>query len=284
LLESVIEVLAEDFAMQEDEMMVIDEGDEIEEDLEKDNWPEQDKECDEIKVKVLQNRTKLILDLPKNCTVLDIKRSICDGRPHTFQGTVELERISLHTGGDDLADDRKFVQDAELHMSLTKPTHKQRLEKAAEEPPVDFKVLSGERLLQHILDGGSLRNEQEEVAAERFVDATRQRMCRGNETVEANKNAMLQALQARRMQTAPAFVKDHNERATKHLNDFRAAGRAIASGWQKATIAMHGMAELNEECWDRELLPKDAQPSKRFKRALAKPVPGPIVLDEAEAQ
>ena len=34
LLESVIEVLAEDFAMQEDEMMVIDEGDEVEEDEE----------------------------------------------------------------------------------------------------------------------------------------------------------------------------------------------------------------------------------------------------------
>ena len=34
LLESVIEVLAEDFAMQEDEMMVIDEGDEIEEEEE----------------------------------------------------------------------------------------------------------------------------------------------------------------------------------------------------------------------------------------------------------
>ena len=43
---------------------------------------------------------------------------------------------------------------------------------------------------------------------------------------------------------------------------------------------MHGMAELNEECWDRELLPEDARPLKRFKLALARPVPGPVVLEE----
>ena len=228
---------------------------------------------------MLQNRTKLILNLPKNCTVLDIKRSICDGRPHNFQGTVELERISLHTGFDDLPDDHRFVQDSELHMSLTKPSHKQRLEKAAEEP-ADFEVLSGEKLLQHILEGGSLRNDQEQVSAERLLDAIYKRMQRGNKGEEANKNAVLQALQARRTQTAPDFVNDQSKRLTKLLSDFRAAGRAMASGWQKATAAMHGMAQLSEECWDRELLPEDSRPLKRFRLALARPVPGPVVLDE----
>jgi hypothetical protein len=235
----------------------------------------------EIKVTVLQNRTKLVLKLPKECTVLDIKLCVCDGRPHNFRGTIELERINLHMGGNDLPDDHKFVEDSELHISLTKPTHKQRLEKAAEEePPADFEVLSGEKLLQHILKGGSLRNVAEEVAAQRFVDAMRKRMKQGDDSAEENKNAMLKALQHRRVVTAPGFVKAQEQRAVKHLSDFRAAGRAIASGWQKATTAMHGMAELNEECWDRELLPTHAQPSKRFKRALEKPVPGPIVLDE----
>ena len=163
-------------------------------------------------------------------------------------------------------------------MSLTKPTHKQRLEKAAEEPPADFEVLSGEKLLQHILEGGSLRNVKEEVSAERLADAMRQRTHRGNETEEANKNAVLQALQARRMQTAPAFAKGQKKRAIQLLSDFRAGGRAMAGGWQKATATMHEMVQLNEECWQRELLP--AQPSKRFKLALARPVPGPIVLGE----
>ena len=45
---------------------------------------------------------------------------------------------------------------------------------------------------------------------------------------------------------------------------------------------MHGMAELNEECWQRE--PLSARPSKRFKLALARPVPGPVVLDEEDEE
>jgi hypothetical protein len=233
----------------------------------------------QVKVTVLQNRIKLVLTVPVGSTILHLKERICDGRVHSFRGTIQLDRIGLYFDGADLPDDHKIAASCQVNLSVKKPTRKEVLDTAAKEP-ADFKVLSGKELLQHVLAGGSLRNAEEQVAAERFVEAMRQRKHRGDETVEGNKNAMLQALQARRMQTAPAFVKDHNERATKHLNDFRAAGRAIASGWQKATIAMHGMAELNEECWDRELLPTDAQPSKRFQRALEKPVPGPIVLDE----
>jgi len=242
--------------------------------------PAQEQDDQQIKVTVFQNRTKLVMRLPKECTVLDIKTSICDGRPHNFRGTIVLERISLHTGGDDLPDDHKFVEDSEIHISLTKPTRKQRLTKAAEEEPADFEVLSGEKLLQHILDGGCLRNLAEEVAAQRFVDAMRKRMKKGDDSAEANKDVMLKALQARRIETAPAFVNDQQTRAVKHLSDFRAAGRTMQAAWQKATTAMHGMAELNEECWDRELLETEQPASKRFKRALDRPVPGPIVLDD----
>ena len=37
---------------------------------------------------------------------------------------------------------------------------------------------------------------------------------------------------------------------------------------------------MTKDCWDRELLETEQPASKRFKRALDRPVPGPIVLDD----
>ena len=46
---------------------------------------------------------------------------------------------------------------------------------------------------------------------------------------------------------------------------------------------MHGLAELNKECWDREHLSQAEQPaSKRFQLALGKAIPCPIERDEGD--
>ena len=185
--------------------------------------------------------------------------------------------------GADLPDDHKIAASCQVNLSIKKPTRKEVLDTAAKEP-ANFKVLSGKELLQHVRAGGSLRNAEEQVAAERFVDAMRQRKRRGDETAEGDKNAMLQALQAWRSETSGGFVKDQEQRAAKHLSDFRAAGRSVQAAWQKATAAMHGMAQMNEECWERELLGSGEQPAKRFRKSLEKHVPGPIELDEDDAQ
>ena len=236
----------------------------------------------DVKVTVLQNRTKLVLTVPTGSTILHIKERICDGRAHNFRGTIQLNRIGLYFDGADLPDDHKIAASCQVNMSLKKTLRKDILDMAAKEPAADFKVLSGKELLQHVLAGGSLRNGEEQIAAERFVEAMRQRKRRGDESAEDDKNAMLRALQARRIETSATFVNDQQQRAVKHLSDFRAAGRTMQAAWQKATTAMHGMAELNEECWDRELLETEQPASTRFKRALDRPVPGPIVLDDDE--
>jgi hypothetical protein len=237
----------------------------------------------QVKVTVLQNRIKLVLTVPVGSTILHLKERICDGRVHSFRGTIQLDRIGLYFDGADLPDDHKIAASCQVNLSIKKPTRKEVLDAAAKEP-ADFKVLSGKELLQHVLAGGSLRNAEEQVAAERFVEAMRQRKRRGDETAEDDKNAMLQALQARRSETSSGFVKDQEQHAAKHLSDFRAAGRSMQAAWRKATTAMHGMAELNEQCWERELLGSGEQPAKRFRKLLEKPVPGPIELDEDEAQ
>jgi hypothetical protein len=237
----------------------------------------------QVKVTVLQNRIKLVLTVPVGSTILHLKECICDGRAHNFRGTIQQDRIGLFFDGADLPDDHKIAASCQVNLSIKKPTRKEVLDTAAKEP-ANFKVLSGKELLQHVRAGGSLRNAEEQVAAERFVDAMRQRKRRGDETAEDDKNAMLQALQAWRSETSGGFVKDQEQRAAKHLSDFRAAGRSMQAAWQKATAAMHGMAQMNEECWERELLGSGEQPAKRFRKSLEKHVPGPIELDEDDAQ
>ena len=108
----------------------------------------------------------------------------------------------------------------------------------------------------------------------------RARKCRGEQDTEGHKQVMLKALQEWRKESAPGFVEDQQKRSAKYLNDIRAAGRAIATNWQKVEAGTKGLAELNRECWDREHLSQAQQPaSKRFKQALEKAMPGPMVLD-----
>jgi hypothetical protein len=194
---------------------------------------------------------------------------------------VQVELINLHAAAMILADDYKIVDNVVLYLMLTKPTRKQRLEKVAEKDSEEpaFEALSGEKLLVHIKEGGSLRNEQEKISADRLVDRLQKRIQRGKDE-KANKDTVMAALQARRMETAPGFVDSQEKQLNKLLGDFRAGGRALASGWQKATTAMQGLAKLTEECWERE--PLAAQPAKRFKGAVAKEVPGPLVDEDSE--
>ena len=117
------------------------------------------------------------------------------------------------------------------------------------------------------------------------MEAARQRKKRGDESAEGDKQAMLKALQERRTQTAPDFVQDQQQRSAKYLNDIRAGARGMQANWRKVAAGVNGLAELNKECWDRENLLQTEQPaSKRFKRALEKVVPCPIVLDEDDEQ
>ena len=235
----------------------------------------------QVQVAVLQNRAKLVLRVPVHTTILEIKKLICDGRACNFKGTFELDRIALYKGISELLDDCKLATDHELRVYLKRVTRGEKraaaaVETVAAEPGAEVEELSGEQLLQHVRDGGSLRNLQEQINAERFLDALYKRLKRGGDSsVEDKKNDMLKALQEWRAKSAPGFVQDKQARTIRNAKAFRAVGRGFAALWQKTKAVMEDQVGVTEECLERELLGSNERPSKRFQTLVAKPVPAP---------
>ena len=237
----------------------------------------------QLAVVVVQGRAKVSLAVPAQTTILQIKQLICDGRARNFKGVLEVDRIALYKGVTEAADDYQLTAPHELRVYVKRVTRGEKraaaaVEGASAEPAVKGEDLSGEQLLQHLRAGGSLRNVQEQINAERYVDVLYKRLQKGATAAdEQKKEDMLQALREWRAQSAPGFVQDGQARTLRNAKAFRAVGRGFAPLWQKATATWADQVGVTQECFDRELLGTGQRPSKRFRTLVAKPVPGPVV-------
>ena len=236
----------------------------------------------QLAVVVVQGRAKVRLAVPAQTTILQIKQLICDGRARNFKGVLEVDRIALYKGVTEAADDYQLTAPHELRVYLKRVTRGEKraaaaVEGASAESAVKGEDLSGEELLQHLRAGGSLRNLQEQLNAERYLDVLYKRLKKGATAAdEQKKEDMLQALREWRAQSAPGFVQDGQARTLRNAKAFRAVGRGFASLWEKAKVVMADQVGVTQECFDRELLGTGQRPSKRFRKLVAKPVPGPV--------